>query len=168
MVRGRVSATPRLPTRTVRGDGVGRRYKRRGEAVAKESARDGAPSVFARLNLAPHACAVGRLDVNSEGLLVITSDGALARAMEHPEIGGLERRYEVLVHGRVTPSKVAAFRRGVAVKGVRYKPMATRVVDSRPNRATLARRRRGRRDGVAARPRPRAGRSAGTSRRRGR
>jgi len=77
------------------------------------------------------------LDVASEGLLVVTSDGALARAMEHPELGGLSRRYEVVVHGRVTPAKVAALRKGLTVNGVRYKGMGVRVTDAREKRATL-------------------------------
>ena len=57
---------------------------------------------------------MGRLDVASEGLLVVTSDGDLARAMEHPEVGGLDRRYDVTVHGRARrPRPRRASGRGV-------------------------------------------------------
>ena len=114
-------------------------YKKRGEAVERErsSGRDGPPSVFSRLNLGRHACAVGRLDVNSEGLLVLTSCGMLARAMEHPDLGGLKRVYDVTVNGFVTPNKIAAMRRGVTVDKVRYKPLTVAIRDARPKRATL-------------------------------
>ena len=111
-------------------------YKKRGEVVAREAA-GGPPSVFSRLGLGRHACAVGRLDVNSEGLLVLTSCGMLARAMEHPDLGGLRRVYEVTVHGYVTPSKIAAMRRGVAVGGVKYKPLRVAISDAREKRALL-------------------------------
>jgi 23S rRNA pseudouridine2605 synthase len=114
-------------------------YKKRGEAVERErsSGRDGPPSVFSRLNLGRHACAVGRLDVNSEGLLVLTSCGMLARAMEHPDLGGLKRVYDVTVNGFVTPNKIAAMRRGVTVDKVRYQPLTVAIRDARPKRATL-------------------------------
>ena len=109
------------------------------EAVERErsSGRDGPPSVFSRLNLGRHACAVGRLDVNSEGLLVLTSCGMLARAMEHPDLGGLKRVYDVTVNGFVTPNKIAAMRRGVTVYKVRYQPLTVAIRDARPKRATL-------------------------------
>ena len=113
-------------------------YKKRGEAVARDDgARDGPPSVFRRLGLGRHVVAVGRLDVQSEGLLVLTTCGALARAMEHPRIAALDRAYDVRVNGFVTPSKIAAMRRGVRVDRVRYAPLRVAVSDAREKRATL-------------------------------
>jgi len=111
-------------------------YKMKGEAVAKAERGEKIASVFSRVRLQPHVCAVGRLDVQSEGLLVLTSCGELARAMELPQ-NELTRTYEVIVHGRVTPSKIAALRRGVRVEGVKYAPMHVTVADARDNRATL-------------------------------
>ena len=113
-------------------------YKKRGEAVARDDGSGGGPpSVFRRLGLGRHVVAVGRLDVQSEGLLVLTTCGALARAMEHPRIGALERTYDVKVNGLVTPSKIAAMRRGVTVDRVRYAPLRVAVSDAREKRATL-------------------------------
>ena len=111
-------------------------YKHKGEQVAKAERGEKIPSVFSRVRLQPHVCAVGRLDVQSEGLLVLTSCGELARAMELPS-NELRRTYEVIVHGRVTASKLAAMRRGVRVAGVKYAPMRVLVSDARDNRATL-------------------------------
>ena len=81
---------------------------------------------------------MGRLDVNSEGLLVITSCGQLARALEHPEIAGVDRKYDVTVNGLLTPNKIAAMRRGVTVGSVRYKPLKVKISDVRPKRALLS------------------------------
>jgi len=62
---------------------------------------------------------VGRLDLNSEGLLLITNDGALARFLEHPSTG-LTRRYRVRVHGRVNEEKLKNLQNGITVEGIRY------------------------------------------------
>lgn len=62
---------------------------------------------------------VGRLDLNSEGLLLITNDGALARFLEHPSTG-LTRRYRVRVHGRVNEEKLASLKGGITIEGIRY------------------------------------------------
>lgn len=62
---------------------------------------------------------VGRLDLNSEGLLLITNDGALARFLEHPSTG-LTRRYRVRVHGRVNEEKLKSLKDGITVEGIRY------------------------------------------------
>ncbi|MBV9785009.1 MAG: rRNA pseudouridine synthase [Acidisphaera sp.] len=78
------------------------------------------PTVFQRLPEAlPRVVSVGRLDLNSEGLLLLTNDGSLARRLELPENGWL-RRYRARVHGDVDETALAALRRGVMVAGVRY------------------------------------------------
>lgn len=69
----------------------------------------------------PRVVSVGRLDFNSEGLLLLTTDGALARALEHPS-KGWTRRYRVRVHGDVTPVVIERLKQGVTVKGIRYAP----------------------------------------------
>jgi 23S rRNA pseudouridine2605 synthase len=70
----------------------------------------------------PRVVSVGRLDLNSEGLLLLTNDGGLARELEHPSRGWV-RRYRVRVHGRVTPEALAELKNGVTVEGVRYGPI---------------------------------------------
>jgi 23S rRNA pseudouridine2605 synthase len=65
---------------------------------------------------------VGRLDFNSEGLLLLTNSGALARHLELPSTGWL-RRYRVRAHGRVTQEQLDALRDGVEIEGVRYGPI---------------------------------------------
>src|SRR6187551_729743 len=67
----------------------------------------------------PRVVSVGRLDINTEGLLLLTTDGALARHLELPETGWL-RRYRVRAHGRVTQEALNALRGGVEIGGIRY------------------------------------------------
>jgi len=69
---------------------------------------------------------VGRLDLDSEGLLLLTNDGALARRLELPETGWV-RRYRVRAFGEVAPERLAALSEGVTVAGVRYGPIAVRL-----------------------------------------
>ncbi|WP_024588992.1 pseudouridine synthase [Aliihoeflea sp. 2WW] len=67
----------------------------------------------------PRLLTVGRLDINTEGLLLLTNDGGLARTLELPATGWL-RRYRVRVHGKVEPEKLEALKDGIAVDGVFY------------------------------------------------
>ncbi|MGP1396485.1 MAG: pseudouridine synthase [Inquilinaceae bacterium] len=78
------------------------------------------PTVFEKLPEGmPRVISVGRLDLTSEGLLLLTNDGALARYLELPSTGW-PRRYRVRVHGRVDPARLAALERGVTVSGIHY------------------------------------------------
>jgi 23S rRNA pseudouridine2605 synthase len=70
----------------------------------------------------PRVVSVGRLDLNSEGLLLLTNDGALARRLELPSNGWV-RRYRVRVFGAPDPARLAALANGVTVEGVRYGPI---------------------------------------------
>jgi 23S rRNA pseudouridine2605 synthase len=70
----------------------------------------------------PRVVSVGRLDLNSEGLLLLTNDGGLARELEHPSRGWV-RRYRVRVHGRVSPETLGELKNGLTVDGVRYGPI---------------------------------------------
>jgi len=80
----------------------------------------GRPTIFAALpRHLPRLISVGRLDLNTEGLLLLTNDGGLARALELPATAWL-RRYRVRAHGRVTQAQLDALRHGVTVDGVRY------------------------------------------------
>jgi len=67
----------------------------------------------------PRTVTVGRLDINTEGLLLLTNDGGLARALELPSTGWL-RRYRVRAHGTVTQEQLDTLKDGVAVDGVLY------------------------------------------------
>jgi 23S rRNA pseudouridine2605 synthase len=83
----------------------------------------GRPTVFDRLPPElPRLISVGRLDLNSEGLLLLTNDGALARKLELPSTGWL-RRYRIRVHGDVEPAALARLSRGVTVADVSYGPI---------------------------------------------
>lgn len=83
----------------------------------------GRPTIFERLpeNL-PRLMTVGRLDMNTEGLLLLTNDGALARYLELPATGW-KRRYRVRAHGRVDEKKLESLKKGLTYEGVRYKPV---------------------------------------------
>ncbi len=78
------------------------------------------PTIFQRLpkNL-PRLISVGRLDFNTEGLLLLTNDGALARVLELPATGWL-RRYRVRAHGSITQAQLDTLRDGTTVGGIRY------------------------------------------------
>jgi 23S rRNA pseudouridine2605 synthase len=67
----------------------------------------------------PRLMTIGRLDINTEGLLLLTNDGGLSRVLELPATGWL-RRYRVRVHGKVEESVLAGLREGIAVDGVFY------------------------------------------------
>jgi len=84
---------------------------------------EGRPTVFEKLPPGmPRVVSVGRLDFNSEGLLLLTNDGALARRLELPAMGWL-RRYRVRVHGEPDQRRLAALANGVTIDGVTYGPI---------------------------------------------
>ncbi|MBY0510451.1 MAG: rRNA pseudouridine synthase [Rhodospirillaceae bacterium] len=83
----------------------------------------------------PRVVSVGRLDLTSEGLLLLTNDGALARELEHPSRGWV-RRYRVRVHGRVDDKGLARLKNGVTVDGVRYGPIDAHVDKAPANEKT--------------------------------
>jgi 23S rRNA pseudouridine2605 synthase len=84
---------------------------------------EGRPTIFGALpkNL-PRLVTVGRLDLNTEGLLLLTNDGGLARVLEHPSTGWL-RRYRVRARGSVTQAQLDGLRNGITVEGIRYGPI---------------------------------------------
>ena len=80
----------------------------------------GRPTIFPKLPEGlPRLISVGRLDFNTEGLLLLTNDGALARVLELPATGWL-RRYRVRAHGEVTQPELDALRKGVTISGIHY------------------------------------------------
>jgi 23S rRNA pseudouridine2605 synthase len=84
---------------------------------------EGRPTVFDNLPEGlPRLISIGRLDFNTEGLLLLTNDGGLARVLEHPDTGWL-RRYRVRAHGEVTQAQLDTLKDGVEVDGVKYGPI---------------------------------------------
>lgn len=81
---------------------------------------DARATVFANLPPEmPRVISIGRLDLNSEGLLLLTNNGELARQLELPQ-NAWSRRYKVRVHGFVDVKKLAALAKGVEIDGVKY------------------------------------------------
>lgn len=94
-------------------------HKPRG-LVTTHADPEGRPTVFDALSEdLPRLISVGRLDYNTEGLLLLTNDGGLARALELPATGWL-RRYRVRAHGTVTQAELDRLRAGIEIDGVRY------------------------------------------------
>jgi 23S rRNA pseudouridine2605 synthase len=73
-----------------------------------------------------HLMKVGRLDLNSEGLLLLTNDGEFARTLEHPSTE-IERKYLVKINGTVTQSHLQKFSRGSFIDGVHYGQIETQI-----------------------------------------
>src|SRR5262245_37282053 len=101
-------------------------HKPRG-LVTTHSDPQGRPTIFAALpKELPRLISVGRLDMNTEGLLLLTNDGGLARVLELPETGWL-RRYRVRAHGRVQQARLDELHRGITIDGVHYGPIEAQL-----------------------------------------
>jgi 23S rRNA pseudouridine2605 synthase len=99
-----------------------RYHKPRGLIVAARDPR-GRPTVFDALPPhLPRVVSVGRLDLDSEGLLLLTNDGALKRRFELPA-SGWTRRYRVRVHGAADPAALVGLAEGITIDGIRYGPV---------------------------------------------
>ena len=97
-----------------------RYYKPRG-LVTTERDPQGRATIFSKLpdNL-PRVLSVGRLDINTEGLLLLTNDGGLKRYLELPETGWL-RRYRVRAYGRPDQRKLLELKKGITLEDVHYR-----------------------------------------------
>jgi len=99
------------------------RYHKPRGLVTTHRDPEGRPTVFDALPAGlPRVISVGRLDFNTEGLLLLSNDGALARHLELPATGWL-RRYRVRAHGGVTQAALDALRDGIELAGMRYGPI---------------------------------------------
>ncbi|MCC2651977.1 MAG: RNA-binding protein [Microvirga sp.] len=88
---------------------------------------EGRPTVFDNLpEDLPRVVAIGRLDINTEGLLLLTNDGGLARVIAHPDTGWL-RRYKVRAHGEVNQADLDKLRDGISIDGIDYGPIEARL-----------------------------------------
>src|SRR5215471_11846264 len=97
-------------------------HKPRG-LVTTHSDPQGRPTIFAALPKdLPRLMSVGRLDMNTEGLLLLTNDGGLARVLELPATGWL-RRYRVRALGRVGQDALDPLRNGITIDGIHYGPI---------------------------------------------
>jgi 23S rRNA pseudouridine2605 synthase len=134
-VNGRVIASPALdvkPSDRILVDGnplagaeparLWRYHKPKG-LVTTHKDPQGRPTVFAALPAhLPRVISIGRLDFNTEGLLLLTNDGELARHLELPATGWL-RRYRVRAFGRITQARLDELKTGFEIEGVRYGPI---------------------------------------------
>jgi 23S rRNA pseudouridine2605 synthase len=131
-LNGQVLTTPAVKVDaadilTVDGQVVGEReparlfrYHKPPGLVTTHRDPQGRPTVFERLPEGlPRLISVGRLDLNSEGLLLLTNDGGLARALELPATG-LVRRYRARARGRITQARLDRLKDGITVEGVHY------------------------------------------------
>lgn len=111
------------------------RYHKPEGLVTTHKDPEGRPTVFAALPPElPRVVSVGRLDLTSEGLLLLTNDGGLAGRLEHP-ITGWVRRYRVRVHGFVDPAKLASLKDGVTVEGISYGPITAELESQKGSNA---------------------------------
>ncbi|MGQ0672712.1 MAG: pseudouridine synthase [Hyphomicrobium sp.] len=103
------------------------RYHKPKGLVTTHADPQGRPTVFDSLpEDLPRVVSIGRLDFNTEGLLLLTNDGKLARHLELPATGWM-RRYRVRAHGRVSQTELDKLKSGVEVEGVRYGPVEAKV-----------------------------------------
>ena len=95
-------------------------YHKPAGLVTTNSDPEGRPTVFENLpEDLPRVLSIGRLDINTEGLLLLTNDGGLSRVLELPTTGWL-RRYRVRAHGEVDQAALDKLKEGIAVDGVLY------------------------------------------------
>jgi 23S rRNA pseudouridine2605 synthase len=103
------------------------RYHKPKGLVTTHRDEKGRATVFEQLPAdMPRVISIGRLDYNSEGLLLLTNDGELARKLELPANGWL-RRYRVRVFGKLTQADMDGLLRGVEIDGVKYQPIEAKL-----------------------------------------
>jgi 23S rRNA pseudouridine2605 synthase len=114
------------------------RYHKPAGLVTTHRDEKGRPTVFAALPKdLPRLISIGRLDLSSEGLLLLTNDGALARRLELPATGWV-RRYRARVHGVPDPARLAALANGVSIERINYGPIRAEFERQQGSNAWLA------------------------------
>ena len=113
-----------------------RYYKPRGLVVSNRDEK-GRDTIFDHLpDSLPRVISIGRLDLDSEGLLLLTNDGGLARHLELPSTG-CTRKYRVRVRGLVDPIKLDNLTDGVTIDGIHYGEVLARLDNQMPSNAWL-------------------------------
>lgn len=103
------------------------RYHKPKGLVTTHKDPQGRPTVFDALpDDLPRLISVGRLDLATEGLLLLTSDGGLARYLELPSTGWL-RRYRARAHGRITQQQLDKLAEGITIDGIKYAPAEAKL-----------------------------------------
>lgn len=138
-VDGRVLDTPAFKVTgkekiLVDGNAIGRpdatrlwRYHKPTGLVTTNKDPDGRPTIFGGLpSDLPRVVTVGRLDLNTEGLLLLTNDGELARALELPATG-MQRSYRARAYGRIKQEELDRLRDGIVHEGVEYRAIIARL-----------------------------------------
>ena len=99
-------------------------YHKPAGLVVTEKDPEGRPTIFEALGDKdlPRVVSIGRLDINTEGLLLLTNDGGLKRVLELPATGWL-RRYRVRAFGSVTQPQLDALKEGIEIEGIQYGPI---------------------------------------------
>jgi 23S rRNA pseudouridine2605 synthase len=114
------------------------RYHKPSGLVTTHRDPEGRATVFEKLPAAlKRVISVGRLDLNSEGLLLLTNDGGLARQLELPATGWI-RRYRVRVFGIVEERRLAGLKAGITIEGVQYGPIEAALDSRSGNNAWLS------------------------------
>jgi len=99
------------------------RYHKPRGLVTTHRDPQGRATIFASLSKRlPRVISIGRLDLNSEGLILLTNDGGLARHLELPATGWV-RRYRARAHGVVDPKRLTALAKGITIAGIAYGPV---------------------------------------------
>ncbi len=103
------------------------RYHKPSGLVTTHRDPAGRPTVFERLPPdLPRVVSVGRLDLTSEGLLLLTNDGALARRLELPSNSWI-RCYRARAYGRISQMELDQLKQGIVVEGMRYGPIEAKL-----------------------------------------
>eukprot|EP00761_Pharyngomonas_kirbyi_P006119 gb/GECH01006125.1/.p1 GENE.gb/GECH01006125.1/~~gb/GECH01006125.1/.p1 ORF type:complete len:286 (+),score=58.54 gb/GECH01006125.1/:1-858(+) len=87
-------------------------------------------------NVKRHLIPVGRLDVNTEGVMLLTNDGNLAQFLEDPS-SEIKRTYLVRAHGQLDVNRLDKLKRGIRIKGVKYKPIQTEIISQKTTNSWL-------------------------------
>jgi 23S rRNA pseudouridine2605 synthase len=103
------------------------RYHKPAGLVVSHKDPEGRPTIFQKLReQLPRVVSIGRLDINTEGLLLLTNDGELSRALELPS-GDWLRRYRVRAYGKVDDGSLTRISKGAEIDGVGYGPVEAKI-----------------------------------------